>query len=187
MIFFRKIDVFDFFFLKCFVRKIKEKSRYVYDKNIDVYEQKKSKKSQPHEKASIAAFRQRRQAPLPERCEGGRCRNDASWTVRTQASRWSDDAVCLNTRLRHLSQLLGNHHLNPPTAGIIVSLEIPGIVVSHEIPEFPHFFSVKKIRKIVKICFLDSWDQNQILKFVDFFNCFIYGQYFLYDPLSPSS
>ena len=48
-------------------------------------------------------------------------------------------------------------------------------------------FFVKKSGKIRKIGFLDSWDQNKILNFLDFFNFFIYGQYFLYKPLFPSS
>ena len=46
---------------------------------------------------------------------------------------------------------------------------------------------VKKAGKIQKIGFLDSWDQNKILKFLDFSIFFIYGQYFLYKPLFPSS
>ena len=46
----------------------------------------------------------------------------------------------------------------------VVSLEIPGIVVSLEIPVF-RIFLVKISGKIVKISFLDSRDQNKILKF----------------------
>ena len=52
--------------------------------------------------------------------------------------------------------------------------------------DFPDFF-VKKSGKIRKICFLDSWDQNKILNFLDFFKIFIYDRYFLYKPLFPSS
>ena len=50
----------------------------------------------------------------------------------------------------------------------------------------PIFFC-KKFWIIRKIIFLGSWDQNKILKFLDFFKIFIYGQYFLYKPLFPSS
>ena len=46
----------------------------------------------------------------------------------------------------------------------VVSLEIPGIVVSLEIPVSCIFF-VKISGKIVKIVFSDSRDQNKILKF----------------------
>ena len=42
--------------------------------------------------------------------------------------------------------------------------------------DFPDFFRL-----------LDSWDQNKILNFLDFFKIFIYGQYFLYKPSFPSS
>ena len=59
-------------------------------------------------------------------------------------------------------------------------------VVSLEIPVFP-IFLLKISGKIVKIVFSDSRDQNKILKFLDFFKIFIYGQYFLYKPLFPSS
>ena len=52
--------------------------------------------------------------------------------------------------------------------------------------DFPDFF-VKKYGKIQKIRFLDSWDQNKILKFLDFYKIFIYGQYFLYKASFPSS
>ena len=55
----------------------------------------------------------------------------------------------------------------------VVSLEIPGIVVSLEIPVF-RIFLVKNFRKIVKISFLDSRDQNRILKCSWFF---LYDQY----------
>ena len=44
-------------------------------------------------------------------------------------------------------------------------------VVSLEIPRFPVHFFGKKYGKIVKICFLDSRDQNKILKFSSFFTC----------------
>ena len=50
----------------------------------------------------------------------------------------------------------------------VVSLEIPGIVVSLEISVF-RIFSRKKSGKIVKIGFLDSQDQNGILKLLVFF------------------
>ena len=50
----------------------------------------------------------------------------------------------------------------------VVSLEIPGIVVSLEIPVF-QIFSRRKPKKIKKICFLDSRDQNKILNFLWFF------------------
>ena len=47
--------------------------------------------------------------------------------------------------------------------------------------------SLEKSGKIWKISFLDSWGQNKILKFLDFYKIFIYGWYFLYKPLFPSS
>ena len=77
-------------------------------------------------------------------------------------------------------------NITRPDQGAVVSLEIPRIVVSLEIPVFRIFF-VKKSGKIIKICFFDSRDQNKILNFFDSFNFFIYGQYFLYEPLFPSS
>ena len=46
----------------------------------------------------------------------------------------------------------------------VVSLEIPGIVVSLEIP-VSRIFSRKNSGKIVKIGFSDSRDPNKILKF----------------------
>ena len=49
-----------------------------------------------------------------------------------------------------------------------VSLEIPGIVVSLEIPVFP-IFARKKSGQIVKIGFSDSRDQNKITRFLRFF------------------
>ena len=51
-----------------------------------------------------------------------------------------------------------------PLVSWVVSLEIPGIVVSLEIPVFL-IFLVKISRKIVNIDFSDSQDQNTILKF----------------------
>ena len=39
--------------------------------------------------------------------------------------------------------------------------------------DFPYFF-VKKSGKIRKIVFLDSWDQNKILKFLIFFSKLLY-------------
>ena len=56
-------------------------------------------------------------------------------------------------------------------------------VVSFEIPEFAAFFFRKKSGKKSRTSFfLDSWDQNTILKILDFF----YGQYFHYKPSFPS-
>ena len=79
--------------------------------------------------------------------------------------------------------LLQQYCCNSTVACDAVSLEIPGIVVSLEIPVF-RILSRKKLRKFVKICFLDSRDQNKILKFLWFF---LYGQYFLYKSSTPSS
>ena len=53
--------------------------------------------------------------------------------------------------------------------------------------QLTRFFFVKKLGKSGKSFFLGSWDQNEILNFLDFFNFFIYGQYFLYKPSFPSS
>ena len=63
------------------------------------------------------------------------------------------------------------------------SLEIPGIVVSLEIPVSP-IFLVKNSGKIVNIGFSDSRGQNKIL---NFFLIFLYARYFLYKPPFPSS
>ena len=61
----------------------------------------------------------------------------------------------------------GSRDARAPGSQVSVgSLEIPGIVVSLEIPVFPVFFFVKKSGKIVKIGFVDSQDQNKILKFL---------------------
>ena len=68
----------------------------------------------------------------------------------------------------------GDYHLDGcltrDSRASVVSLEIPGIVVSLEIPVFP-IFLVKNSRKIVTIGFSDSRDQNEILKFLRFFIC----------------
>ena len=53
--------------------------------------------------------------------------------------------------------------------------------------QLTRFFFRKKIGKIRKIIFLGSWDQNKILKFLDFCKNFIYDPYFLYKPSFPSS
>ena len=50
----------------------------------------------------------------------------------------------------------------------VVSLEIPGIVVSLGIPVF-RIFPRKKSGKIVKIVFSDSQQQNKILNFLSFY------------------
>ena len=57
---------------------------------------------------------------------------------------------------------MGTHRSVP--IGAAVSLVIPGMVVSLEIP-VSRFFLVKISGKIVKIGFSDSRDQNKILKF----------------------
>ena len=60
--------------------------------------------------------------------------------------------------------LAGRRRLTRDSRVSVVSLEIPGIVVSLEIPVF-RIFLVKISGKIVKIGFSDSRDQNKILKF----------------------
>ena len=72
--------------------------------------------------------------------------------------------------------------------GAAVSLEIPRIVVSLEIPVF-RIFSRKKCGKIVNICFLDSRDQANFLNFLWFFymtSISYINRYFLApSPLKP--
>ena len=58
----------------------------------------------------------------------------------------------------------GYHSVTRDSRVSVVSLEIPGIVVPLEIPVF-RIFLVKISRKIVKIGFSDSRDQNKIVKF----------------------
>ena len=71
--------------------------------------------------------------------------------------------------LRAVGPEFSNRRLTRDSQVPVVSLEIPGIVVSLVNPVFP-IFARKNSGKIVKICFSNSRDQNKILKF----SCFFY-------------
>ena len=81
---------------------------------------------------------------------------------------WDPEETARPLRLRYVEDF---RRLTSGSRVSVVSLEIPGIVVSLEIPVF-RIFLVKSSGKIVNIGFLDSRDQ-------DIFEIF---KIFLYDP-----